>query len=372
MVAADLAIAATPVSVAAMFDAVDFGNSGISGTDYSLISGGAGYTYVFQNPVFQPQLGQVALPELYVWAASGEIDTPQEEQIVTTLRRVEVGGVVEAFPGHWGLFWAVPGGVPAELITDSPIIGTPPTPTNSAPTAVADGPFGASEDTARTFTAAQLVGNDTDPDPGDTLSVHSVGGATNGAVVLNTNGTVTFTPTANYQGPASFTYQVKDSKGAVSANTATVNLNVLAVNDAPTAVADGPFGASEDTARTFTAAQLVGNDTDPDKVYGDTLTVHSVGGATNGAVVLNTNGTVTFTPTANYQGPASFTYQVKDSKGAVSANTATVNLNVLAVNDAPTAVADGRLAPARTPRARLLPRSWWAMTPIPTRSMATP
>ena len=79
-----------------------------------------------------------------------------------------------------------------------------------------------------------------------------------------------------------------------------------------------------------------GDHTDPDKVYGDTLTVHSVGGATNGAVVLNTNGTVTFTPTANYNGPASFTYQVKDTKGAVSANTATVSITVNEVNDNPT------------------------------------
>ncbi|MCK0175110.1 hypothetical protein, partial [Mycolicibacterium sp. F2034L] len=36
-----------------------------------------------------------------------------------------------------------------------------------------------------------------------------------------------------------------------------------AVNKAPTAVADGPFKTVEDTALTITAAQLVGNDTDP-------------------------------------------------------------------------------------------------------------
>ena len=47
----------------------------------------------------------------------------------------------------------------------------------------------------------------------------------------------------------------------------------------------------EDTPKTFTGASLVGNDTDPDLVYGDTLSVHSVSGATNGAVVLNADGT---------------------------------------------------------------------------------
>ncbi len=69
------------------------------------------------------------------------------------------------------------------------------------------------------------MGNDTDSD-GDVLSVHSVSGATNGTVVLNANGTVTFTPTANYSGPASLNYRVKDAAGVASANTARVSVTV--------------------------------------------------------------------------------------------------------------------------------------------------
>ncbi|WP_374110484.1 cadherin-like domain-containing protein, partial [Mycolicibacterium sp. F2034L] len=86
---------------------------------------------------------------------------------------------------------------------------------------------------------------------------------------------------------------------------------------------------------------MVGNDTDPDKVYGDTLRINSVGGPSNGSVKLNPDGTVTFTPTA--AGAASFTYRVKDATGTVSAASTTVKLTVLAaaVNKAPTAVADG-------------------------------
>ena len=45
-------------------------------------------------------------------------------------------------------------------------------------------------------------------------------------------------------------------------------------------------------------------------------------------MVLNSNGTVTFTPTTNYSGPASFSYRVKDSAGLASANTAKVNVTV--------------------------------------------
>ena len=210
------------------------------------------------------------------------------------------------------------------------------TPVNDAPTAVGpDGPFATNEDAAVTLSAGQLVGNDTDPEAG-ALSVDSAGGAVNGSVVLNGDGSVTFTPTVNASGPASFTYKVKDAAGAVSLNSATVDITVNPVNDAPTAVGgDGPFVTNEDTAITIGAAALVGNDTD---VEAGALSVDSVGDAVNGAVVLNGDGSVTFTPTVNASGPASFTYKVKDPAGAVSLNSATVDITVNPVNDAPTAV----------------------------------
>jgi hypothetical protein len=214
-------------------------------------------------------------------------------------------------------------------------------PVNQAPTAVNDGPFTVTNNTPLTLTAAQLVGNDTDPNSGDTLSVSSVSGATNGTAVLNANGTVTFTPTAGYSGAASFGYKVKDQAGAVSTNTATVSLTVSApVNQAPTAVNDGPFTVTNNTPLTLTAAQLVGNDT---AAAGDTLGVSWVGSPVNGSVVLNANGTVTFTPTAGYTGPASFIYNdIDTTNGYSSPNFATVSLTVSAApNQAPTAVNDG-------------------------------
>ena len=217
---------------------------------------------------------------------------------------------------------------------------------NRPPTAVNDGGFTVAEDTVKTITAGQLVGNDTDPDAGDKgkLSVASVSGAANGTVVLNGDGSVKFTPAANYNGAASFTYKVKDAAGNVSANAATVSMTVTAVNDAPRGVADGPFTVTKNTPVTLTAAQLVGNDVDPDKVYGDKLSVNSVGGASNGKVKLNADGSVTFTPNANFTGEASFIYRVKDSTGAtsVTATDAVVTLKVVnPSNRPPTAVNDG-------------------------------
>ncbi|MFL6658873.1 MAG: retention module-containing protein, partial [Massilia sp.] len=180
------------------------------------------------------------------------------------------------------------------------------------------------EDTPITISQAALLANDSDAD-GDTLTITSVQGAVNGSVAL-VNGSIVFTPAANYNGPASFTYTVSDGQGGTS--TSTVNVTVGAVNDVPVAATD-TVNATEDTALTISAATLTANDTDAD---GDALTLSSVQNGVNGSVAL-VNGNVVFTPNANYNGPASFTYTVTDGKGASS--TATVNVNVAAVNDTP-------------------------------------
>ena len=157
------------------------------------------------------------------------------------------------------------------------------------------GPFTVTQDTLLTLSAAQLVGNDTDPDKpyGDTLAVASAGFATGGAARLNPDGTVTFTPTTNYAGPASFTYRVKDTAGATSATSTKVTPTVVAINQAPTAVNDGGFTIAEDTVLTLAAAQLVGNDTDPNP--GDSLGRRG-GQRFNGTVALTGDGSVKFTP----------------------------------------------------------------------------
>ena len=108
-----------------------------------------------------------------------------------------------------------------------------------------------------------------------------------------------------------------------------MTVNVAAVNDAPVAVAD-TLAATEDTAVTYTAAQLLGNDTDAD---GNLLTIASVTSGANGTAVLNSAGTVTFTPNANFNGAAGFSYTATD--GTTSSNSTSVTVNVAAVNDAP-------------------------------------
>jgi hypothetical protein len=218
-------------------------------------------------------------------------------------------------------------------LTDVDTVAITVTAVNDPPVAI-DDIASTNEDTALTIAPDTLLANDTDAD-GNPLSITSVQAAVNGTVAL-VAGDVVFTPDTDYNGPASFTYTVSDGQGGSS--TATVNLTVNPVNDAPVA-GDDSGSTAEDTPITFTAAQLLDNDTDVD---GDTLTITGVGPATNGAAVLNPDGSVTFTPTANFNGTASFVYTVADGNGGT--DTATVTVNVPPVNDAPIAVNDGPLS----------------------------
>ncbi|RYY04220.1 MAG: retention module-containing protein [Gammaproteobacteria bacterium] len=84
------------------------------------------------------------------------------------------------------------------------------------------------EDTSWTVAGSELLANDSDID-GDTLSIISVQNPINGTVVLNADGSVTFTPTANYNGLATYTYTISDGHGGT--DTATVTMNILPVND---------------------------------------------------------------------------------------------------------------------------------------------
>ncbi|WP_157897860.1 Ig-like domain-containing protein [Mycolicibacterium rutilum] len=202
------------------------------------------------------------------------------------------------------------------------------TPVNDAPVANND-TFSGDEDTQVT---GNVLTNDTDPDGKATIqSASVVTGPANGTLTFNPQtGAFTYTPNANYHGTDSFTYTISD--GAVTSDTATVTITINAVNDAPVANND-TVSTKEDTA---VNGNVLTNDTDVD---GNPLTAHLVNGPSNGVVTLNPNGTFTYTPAANHNGPDSFTYNVTDGQGGTS-NTATVTIAVTAVNDPVQAVND--------------------------------
>ncbi len=156
-----------------------------------------------------------------------------------------------------------------------------------------------------------------------------VGTPAHGSAVANADGTITYTPAANYTGADSFSYTIGDGQGGSA--TATVNVTVTTVNDAPVA-ADDPATTAEETA---VSIAVLANDTDPD---GDSLSVTGVGSPAHGSAAANADGTIAYTPAADYTGADGFSYTIGDGQGGSA--TATVNVTVTAVNDVPVAVND--------------------------------
>jgi len=216
------------------------------------------------------------------------------------------------------------------------------TPVNDAPVALNDA-FSTPEDTQLVIAAPGILGNDSDIDGPLPLTSILVSTTTNGSLVLNANGSFTYTPNSNYFGPDAFTYRARDGASAVS-NIATVSINVGPVNDLPVAVNDA-FSTPEDTQLVITPPGILANDTDPDGPL--PLTSILVSTTTNGSLVLNANGSFTYTPNSNYFGPDAFTYRARDGSGGES-NTATVSITVTPVNDLPVAVNDAFSTPEDT------------------------
>jgi VCBS repeat-containing protein len=192
-------------------------------------------------------------------------------------------------------------------------------PVNRAPTITAPAAATTAEDTALTINAPTTA----DPDAGDTVTVTAT--ATNGTIVKNANGSFTFTPTANFNGTAVITYSATDGK-VTTPVTATQNVTVTAVNDAPTITVPTVAAINEDsTGVTFTVVTA-----DPDA--GSTVTTTATVPAAQGTVTKNADGTFTFVPAANFNGTAVITLSSTD--GVVTTpTTATLNITVNAVND---------------------------------------
>ena len=131
----------------------------------------------------------------------------------------------------------------------------------------------------------------------------------------NGNGTVNFTVAPN-------------TTGAARTGTLTVaGRNVTITQDAAPTANNDSATTDEDTP---VDVNVLANDVEPD---GDTLNVVSVTQGTNGTVSVNPDKTIHYAPALNFFGSDSFTYTIDDGHGGQS--TATVNVTINAVNDAP-------------------------------------
>ncbi|HGS5552352.1 TPA: tandem-95 repeat protein [Vibrio parahaemolyticus] len=178
-----------------------------------------------------------------------------------------------------------------------------------------------------TPTIIKVLGNDTFEGKDKVVSLDAENGPKNGTVIVNNDGTVTYTPDDNYVGKDTFTYVV--TSGGVSEST-TVEVNVTPVNDAPVAK-DDIATTQEDTAVTI---DVLSNDTDVD---GDKLSVESASVPKEQGTVEVVNGKLVFTPAENFNGDAEITYTVTDGQ---LTDEAKVTVTVNPVNDAPTIKVD--------------------------------
>jgi hypothetical protein len=144
-------------------------------------------------------------------------------------------------------------------------------------------------------------------------------------VVLNSDGSFTYTPQSNFRGTDSFTYTASD--GDETSEEATVTITVNSVDDPPVA-ADDSSAVTEDSGSN--ALNVRGNDSD---LEDDPITVQSASDPDHGSTTLSGND-VNYAPDANYCGSDSFTYTLNGG------DSATVSVSVACADDAPGAAND--------------------------------
>lgn len=143
--------------------------------------------------------------------------------------------------------------------------------------------------------------------------------ASGGASAATTLPAGQHTITAQYSGDANF--------GGSTSPTLVQHVRVV---DRPPVATNDAYAVNEDAVLTVAAAGVLGNDSDPD---GNPITAVRVTNPAHGALLLNADGSFTYTPAADYFGPDAFTYQASD--GTLASATATVAITVNPVNDPP-------------------------------------
>jgi hypothetical protein len=171
----------------------------------------------------------------------------------------------------------------------------------------------ANDDTAVTDEDTQVTidvaANDTDVDGDlDPGSATVLSAPAHGTLVNNSDGTFDYMPSRDYNGSDSFTYQICDSGMPIKCATGTVNITINPVNDPPVANDDTAV-TDEDTQVTIDVAA---NDTDVDGNL-DPGSATALSAPAHGTLVNNSDGTFDYTPSRDYNGSDSFTYQICDT-----------------------------------------------------------
>ena len=166
-----------------------------------------------------------------------------------------------------------------------------------------------------------VFGNDTDPQ-GNTFTVTDFEQPLNGTVVYNNNGTFTYTPNAGFTGVDAFPYTICDNGNPQACDDAVVIITIEPLADNTTTANSDNETTLIDTPVTIAA---LSNDIDAE---GNTQTITTFTQPLNGTVVLNPNGTFTYTPDAGYTGIDVFTYNICDNGNPQACDEAIVIITI--------------------------------------------
>jgi gliding motility-associated-like protein len=187
------------------------------------------------------------------------------------------------------------------------------TPANEPPTGTGD------TRTTEQDTPVNGVVTGTDPD-GDALTFTKGTDPAHGTVVVNADGSYTYTPAAGYSGADNFTVVISDGKGGTA--TVSVNITVTVKPDVPVAV-DDKTGTKANTPVT---TDVLENDRAGNSTL-DEGAVEIIIQPAHGTVKVNEDGTIVYTPDPGYTGEDAFTYRVANVTGQFS-NAATVSITI--------------------------------------------
>ncbi len=186
--------------------------------------------------------------------------------------------------------------------------------------------------------AKTLLSNDVGINSWDRLTISRFTQPSHGILVDNGDETFAYTPASGYTGSDSFTYAVSDGRGGT--DTATVNITVNTpytptTPDPPTppdpptganqppAAADDRFNITKDTSMVLKPADLLGNDSDPNK---DPISITGIEQPYDGKLTDNQDGTATYTPNSGFIGEDSFAYTISDGRGGTAVGVVYVNV----------------------------------------------
>ncbi len=235
------------------------------------------------------------------------------------------------------------------FLSDTDTVAITVTPVNDPPVALDDG-YSVTEDNTLSVSAASGVLQDDNDVDGDPLTAEYVSGygPNNGTLTLNSDGSFSYTPDADFNGSDSFRYRAYD--GEAYSNEATVNISVFAVNDVPSFTKGHDQTLPEDAGAQTVAGWATDISPGPADESEQTLTFIITGNNNPGLFAagptVSPSGDLTYTTADDANGSAQIAVAVRDNGGTAygGANTSapqTFTITVTPIQDPPVADANG-------------------------------